>query len=174
MILGIDPGLNCGWACLGTNGEVRSGVLELAPAKKKKFESYGMRWVRLRAHLNELAEQAREAGDPIKLIAYEEVGWSQRNGSAALMYAGIVSGIQLWCEENGPAYVGMPVQSTKKFATGKGNAGKDAMMKAAVATWPKFKPKTSDEADARWIAALAAKEYGGTEIGDLEGLCTGV
>ena len=57
-------------------------------------------------------------------------------------------------------YQGVPVGTIKKHATGKGNAGKDAMIAAAITRG--FTPADDNEADA--IALLAwAQAQGGAQ-----------
>jgi Holliday junction resolvasome RuvABC endonuclease subunit len=52
-----------------------------------------------------------------------------------------------WCEDNNIPYQGVSVGTIKKFATGSGNADKNAVKRAVREKWG-FKPKDDDEADA--------------------------
>jgi len=158
-ILGIDPGTKCGWALRDPSGTMTSGVWDLAV---KRHESAGMRFIRLRGHLNEIYNAT-----PFDLLAYEEVR-RHMGTDAAHIYGGIVAVIQEWCveiydqQEVAANHIGIPVGTIKKFATGKGNAGKAVMVDAAHVKWGEFGPLNGDdnEADARWIAEYAAQEYG--------------
>lgn len=157
-ILAIDPGTQCGWAVRAPDGSYVSGVWDLAV---KRHESPGMRFIRLRAHLNDLA---RAYGS--FLVAYEEVR-NHKGVSAAHIYGGIIATVQAWCAEAKMEHVGIPVGTVKKRATGKGNANKDAMVRAAHQKWlPNVAVGSAltmddNEADARWIAETAWGEYGG-------------
>lgn len=48
----------------------------------------------------------------------------------------------------------------KKYATGKGNAAKDAVLAAAVRRFPDVDVTGNDEADALWLAAIRARIEG--------------
>jgi Holliday junction resolvasome RuvABC endonuclease subunit len=50
--------------------------------------------------------------------------------------------------------------SCKKFASGKGNCGKADMLIAAIRRLPDVDVKDDNEADALWLAAMAADRYG--------------
>ena len=58
----------------------------------------------------------------------------------------------------GIEYMGIPVGTVKKTATGKGNASKEDMMRAARERWPGWEPVDDNDVDARWIAVAAARE----------------
>ena len=65
---------------------------------------------------------------------------------AAHVYGGLMATLTAWCEHHSIAYEGIPVGTIKKFATGRGNAGKPEMIDAAVTAG--FRPKDDNEADA--------------------------
>jgi crossover junction endodeoxyribonuclease RuvC len=148
-ILGIDPGTKCGWAVLKDGKRVASGVWNLAP---RRHEGGGMRFVRLVVYLKEI--EALE----IDAVGYEEVR-RHMGVDAAHIYGGIVATIQTWCESAKPQrpYLGIPVATAKKVATGKGNAKKEAMVAAAVGRFG-VAPADDNEADALFIALALAEE----------------
>ena len=49
---------------------------------------------------------------------------------AAHVYGGLLATLTAWCEHHQIPYQGVPVGTIKKFATGRGNAGKDEMIAA--------------------------------------------
>ena len=67
----------------------------------------------------------------------------------ALRY-GLQMIVQVVCEQARTAYVGVPVSTLKKHATGKGNAKKPQMIQAAMDA--SGLNLSSDEADAYWVA----------------------
>ena len=149
-ILALDPATNTGWA-LHYNGRiVAAGVWNLKP---KRDSSAGMRAINLRTQLNTILKTTN--GEPL-LVAYEVVA-RHKGVHAAHCYGGLVSKIQEWCVDNGAEYAGWPVADIKRFATGKGNANKQAMIDAAAKIWNDF-GGSDDEADARFLAMLAASE----------------
>lgn len=163
-ILGIDPGTHCGWALREPSGGMTSGVWEL---KHGRHDSGGMKMIRLNGYLNEIYNIS-----PFGMIAYEEVR-RHMGTDAAHIYGAIYHKIQEWtlgirASVTGEVLVnhtGIPVGTIKKFATGKGNANKDAMVLFAHAKWPNVHGYAEDwphdEADARWIAECAWSQLNG-------------
>lgn len=151
-ILGIDPGTACGWAMWERGSIVAAGTWDLS---SRRFEGGGMRFLRL----EQLLLQALPG---VNLVAFEEVR-RHMGVDAAHIYGGIIATIQRVCEARTPKvpYLGVPVATAKKLATGKGNAKKDAMVAAANARWGlSLTERDDNEADARWIAEAAAADYG--------------
>ena len=109
-----------------------------------------MRLLRFERHI-------QEALQSVNLIAYEEVR-GHLGTDAAHIYGALTGELQKQGETRGIPYYGVPVATIKKFATGKGNADKNAMIAAGTALWGQSLPH--DETDARFIALFAAKEYG--------------
>lgn len=118
MLLALDLGTTTGFCC-GNHEHLVSGVWLL---KQGRFDGGGMRFVKFRSELNEV-------GIAYKLdrVAYEEVR-RHIGTDAAHVYGGLQAILTEWCETNGIPYEGIPVGTIKKFATGKGNANKDAMV----------------------------------------------
>jgi len=140
-ILAIDPGSSCGWA---VGLPINSGVWQLAPARG---ESPGMRYVRLRANL----WAVHQAYPDLRLVVTEAA--HHRGGAATEYAAGCTATIQAWCCEHSIDHTTVHSATLKKWATGKGNAGKAEMLAAARAK--SFSPTTStdDEIDALWLLA---------------------
>src|SRR5690349_9655047 len=136
-LMSIDPGTSLGWK-VGNDRVSASGVLDLKPSR---YEGGGMRFLRLRRWLD---EQYRLL--PFTELVYEEVH-AHKGTAAAHIYGGIVATIQSWCEDvtarggsvGAPApqiaYRGVGVGTIKRFATGKGNAGKPQMIAAVQERW---------------------------------------
>tara|TARA_B100001123_G_scaffold450928_1_gene625187 strand:+ start:3255 stop:3734 length:480 start_codon:yes stop_codon:yes gene_type:complete len=144
-VLGIDPGTHCGWAVLNESGDRdASGVWNLQPGR---HQGGGMRFVKLRAYLSEVVDAYKEHS---LVLAYEEVR-RHRGTTAAHVYGGVVAVITELCEDREIPYQAIPVGTIKKRATGKGNAGKEAVVAAAEKQWP-HPISRDDEADALWCA----------------------
>ena len=67
--------------------------------------------------------------------------------------------LSAWCEHHGIPYEGVPVGTIKRFATGKGNADKAAMVAAMKARG--FNPADDNEADALALLLWATSAQGG-------------
>jgi Holliday junction resolvasome RuvABC endonuclease subunit len=145
-ILALDLGTKTGWAC-GTSHVKDSGTENFAQGK---FAGGGMRFLAFERWLDKWVE-----GDGVTEVVFEAVR-RHIGTDAAHIYGGLLAILTKWCEARGIPYQGIPVQTIKKHATGKGNAKKDAMMEA-VRRWG-FSPKDDNEADA--IALLSLRING--------------
>jgi len=148
-ILGIDPGSMTGYAVRHSPETWDSGTWDLSA---RRHEGGGMRFLRLRKYLVELLDSTKP-----DVVAYEEVR-RHLGTDAAHVYGGCVAVISSECEARSIPYLGIPVATVKKLATGKGNADKEAMLAAGAKRWPGYQFATHDECDARWIAEAASKE----------------
>lgn len=116
MLLALDLGTKTGY----TYGHSENLIYGTWDFKPTRFESAGMRYVKMRKQLNQLP------GD-ISFVLYEEVR-RHLGTDAAHVYGGLVATLQQWCEENGLNYNSIPVGTIKRFWTGKGNANKADML----------------------------------------------
>ena len=144
-ILALDPGSSCGFACGPEDGIDVSGVWLLAPARG---ESPGVRYLKLRAHLAAI----RERFPDLALVVYEMA--HHRGGAATEYAAGIATHVQSWCAEHGIEHAPAHSARVKKFATGRGNAEKQDMRRAARGRFV-LRTDSDDEIDACWIYAWA-------------------
>jgi hypothetical protein len=140
-VLTLDLGTQCGWALLRPEGIV-SGSESFKPGR---HEGGGMRFLRFSRFLDRLHE------DPITEIYYEEVR-GHKGIDAAHIYGGLLGQLSAWCEHRQIPYQGIPVGTIKRHITGKGNAGKAAVIDAIKAIG--FEPVDDNEAD-----ALAIMDY---------------
>ena len=147
--LGLDLGSLTGFA-LARNGEhLESGVQRFDLARG---ESPGMRFLRFRGWLEKVLEWGPEA------VFYERA--HHRGGHATELLVGFQTRVQEACAERGIPYSGVPTGTLKLFATGKGNASKEAMIEAARERWG-VEPEDDNHADALLALAWGLKEVGG-------------
>jgi crossover junction endodeoxyribonuclease RuvC len=149
IILSLDLGTHCGWK-IGDRELALSGVREFG---NSRFEGGGMRFVKFVKSLRDLTVNLRP-----ELVVYEEVRRHLSTDSAHV-YGGLMATLTSWCEKEQFPYQSVPVQTIKKFATGKGNASK-ADVVAAVQSWG-LQPRDDNEADAMALWEYAQREFGG-------------
>lgn len=63
-------------------------------------------------------------------------------------------------DARGIPWVPIPPATLKKYATGKGNAGKDEVLAAVIRRFPTAEVRGNDEADALMLAAMGADHLG--------------
>ena len=144
-ILSLDPATVCGWAhSSGASGEWDLSI--------RRDESKGMRLIRLRGKINEIYKNAG-----IDLLVYEAARNTRFQG-ALVVQSEFQSVIKVFCEDENIEYRGYSPTEIKKHATGKGNANKAAMMKAASIKFQRAF-KSDNEADAIWLLDLAMRDY---------------
>ena len=150
-VLALDLGTTTGWALRSRDGGITSGTMTFKPSR---FEGGGMRFLRFRGWLAEIANLS----DGVARIVFEEVR-AHAGTDAAHIYGGFLAHLTAWCEEHEVPYEGVPVGTIKAFATGKGNANKAAMIAAIEARG--FRPADDNEADAIALLLWATDPTGG-------------
>lgn len=120
-ILNLDLGTKTGWAVIRSCGEILWGTQSFQPGR---YEGGGMRYLRFAQWLDEMYSISK-----IEAIHFEEVR-RHIGTDAAHVYGGFLSHVSAWAEGKSIPYLGVPVQTIKKFATGKGNAKKEMVIQA--------------------------------------------
>ena len=152
-ILALDLGTTTGWAVRNSRCRILHGTAEFRPTR---FEGGGMRYLRFSKWL----EQTLDVSGGIDAVYFEEVR-RHAGTDAAHIYGGFLAALTSWCEQHGMAYQGVPVGTIKRFATGKGNADKQAMIAAMRVRG--FEPADDNEADAIGILLWALETNGGVQ-----------
>lgn len=143
VTLALDTGTKTGWA-IKTGTMLHSGVQDFQHDAKR--ESPGMRFLRFSRWLHSMMDS-----HPITLVVYEQP--HQRGGGATMVGVGLVATLQAVCAERGVEHQSVHSGTLKKFATGKGNASKEEMVKACP------KAVTDDnESDAIWLLAYSEND----------------
>lgn len=143
-ILAIDQASSCGWCC----GDDLYGCWNLTT---RRDESIGSKLLRFKAKLKEIINL-----EQIGLIVYERV--AGQHATAIIHASKMVAIIETLCEEIGIQYTAYSATEIKRFATGKGNANKDAMVKAAQEKYG-YDGTDDNIADAIHIYQLAKQNY---------------
>lgn len=149
VVLGLDTATKTGWAFYDskTKRVIESGVQDFS---KKRGESNGLVFLRFRKWIASTIQQGAE------LVAYEQA--HHRGGAATELCVNLTGRVQEACAALHIECATVRTMTLKKFATGKGNAGKPEMIAAAhpVIGRP---PIDDNEADAVHVARWAAEEY---------------
>ena len=149
-ILALDLGTNTGWALRSRDGSIASGAIAFRPGR---FEGAGMTFLRFRSWLDEITALAHG----LDAVVFEEVR-RHAGTTAAHVYGGFLAHLTAWCEQQSVPYQGVPVGTIKRHATGKGNAGKEAVIAAMKAKG--HQPADDNEADALAILHWALSQGG--------------
>jgi len=148
QILALDTGLKTGFATL-INGQIETGVQDFS---KRRGESNGLMFMRFNAWLEEIHQLSMIK---IDLIVFERA--HHRGGYATEIGVGLTSRVQEFAVRIGAEYMAVHANTLKKFITGNGKAGKEAMM-----AWFEMKtgrkPESDDEADALALLYFALHE----------------
>jgi len=150
-ILALDLGSTTGWAIRNSRCRILHGTAEFRPTR---FEGGGMRYLRFGKWL----DQTLEVTGGIDAVYVEEVR-RHIGTDAAQVYGGLLATLTAWCEGHAIPYQGVPVGTIKRYATGKGNADKAAMIAAVRGRG--FEPADDNEADAIAILLWAIETHGG-------------
>lgn len=142
-ILALDMATKTGWAMSSASG--------VEDFKKKPGDSRGMIFIRFEAWLNEIITLKKP-----ELIVYERP--HARGRAANEVLNGMLAFLVKVCAVHDIQYSDCPSTTLKMFATGKGNASKDAMMTAYKARWGK-EPIDDNHADASWLLAWAQEQF---------------
>lgn len=143
-ILSLDIATKTGWAT-----STSSGVWDLKP---NRGESTGMRVVRFKAKLKELIEL-----EQINLVAYERP--AGRHKSSIMVASEMIGVLMDLCTSKGVEYASYSASEIKKFATGKGNAGKPLMIEKAKQRFTDIEIIDDNHADALWLLEMVKKEF---------------
>ena len=145
-VIGIDPGLKCGWGYYWSEDRPRCGTWDLRGPDKK----YGT------ASLDRLADYLKDLMRRVQpdLVVAEGIVHAYQAASQHSEMRGV---IRRACSEFGCMYEAVPPAKLKKYATEKGNATKGQMREAFEKAFPRL---GSDLLDDNAIDAMYLADYG--------------
>lgn len=146
-LLALDFGTKLGWAVRSSTGAIDNGTVVITAGR---YQGPGGRWLHLHRWLNKTAE----VYGPFDAVYFEQVR-AHKGVAAAHLYGGYVAHVTAWAESRGIPYKGVPVQTIKIAATGKGNAKKAEVIEGMRAKG--FRPQTDNDADALALLDHAMK-----------------
>ena len=150
-VLALDLGAATGWALRTRDDHVTSGTVI---HRNDRWQGGGMRFLRFRQWLTEI----KHTSGGLDWVVFEEVR-RHAGVDASHAYGGWLAILSAWCEHHVIPYEGVPVGTIKRFATGRGNADKAAMIAAMTARG--FHPADDNEADALALLLWAIDSQGG-------------
>lgn len=139
-VLALDLATKTGYA-VNASGVTTSGAVTFE--RKSPEEHPGARYTRFQRWLRE-----RIALDKPKLIVFEEPMGHFQSAAAAFIIIGLRGIMMSTASYYGIPTLGVPQTKLKKWATGKGNAKKEDMIRAMRSRWPDVPFDTNDECDA--------------------------
>lgn len=142
-ILALDIATTTGWKTASA-----SGTWNLKP---NRGESEGMRVVRFKSKVREMIKM-----ESITLVSYERPAGLFK--SSIMVASEMIGVLKDLCIEVNVDLACYSATEIKKFATGKGNANKEAMIKKAIELG--YSPADDNEADAIHLYNLTAKDIG--------------
>lgn len=99
---------------------------------------------------------------PVDLVVIEQPAFSRTTGhhhDRSGLWWLVVDAIWGWSESPLPVAEVSPT-TLKKYATGRGNAGKDEVLLAVARRFPDVDLRDNNQADALWLAAMGARRLG--------------
>lgn len=150
-ILALDIATKTGWRT-----RTASGVWDF---KLKADDSKGMRLISFEKQLRATLKKSQ-----INLVVFESYVITPKQANAAHVSLELQGVLKLVCEHLGIEYTSRSPKEIKKFATGNGNASKDAMLEGARLRWAGIDVIDHNHADALWLYDLAEKLYGNCEF----------
>lgn len=143
-ILALDPATKMGFA-------TSSGISGTKDFKIKKDESNGVKLLQFKKFLIDTIETEK-----INFVSFERPGGRFKND--IMSHAKWIAIIETVCTEKEIDYLSFSPSEIKLFATGKGNASKDVMLRKAIHHFKK-NIKDDNEADALWILELTKSKF---------------
>ena len=158
-ILALDLGTTTGWALRAPATPITHGFVSF---KSQRFEGGGMRYLRFGRWLAELKATVA-APEGLGAVYVEEVR-RHLGVDAAHVYGGLLATLTAWCEQHQIPYLGVPVGTIKRHATGRGNAGKAEVIAAMRARG--YAVSDDNEADALALLHWALAQEAATVLGE--------
>ena len=156
-LLTLDPATKTGYA-IGENGKViSSGVWDNTPKKATKKQPGESKHYRLEKLWWKLVAFEEQTQKPITHVVYEGAAGFMRGKAAVESSHQFRAIILLWASLNDIPITEIQPQDLKRFATGKGNADKPEMLKAAIQKG--YAGSTDDNEVDAWLILQWAFQY---------------
>ena len=155
-MVGVDPSLtSTGVAILDTEDVLVIETFTVA-SKGRRDDSWPDRWRRI----DDAAGRVVQLVPAGAAVAIEAPSYGQARQSGVHDRAGLWWAIYSRIIDAGAPVSPVPPATRARYAAGKGNAAKDAVLAAAVRRYPQAAIANNDEADAVVLAAWLARHLG--------------
>ena len=161
IVVGIDPSLtSTGVAVVDTDDRL---VIDVHRVQSKGAR--GDTWVQRLARIEDMADRVVQIAERrrlygLGLVVIEAPSLASRNAGSAHDRSGLWWAMYARLNDLDVTVVPVPPANRAKYACGKGNAPKDAVMLAAAKRYPQADLTGNDEADAVILAAIGARLAG--------------
>lgn len=150
-------GLDLSLASTGI-ARIQAGVPAVARIKSKPTgPTSGEQVIRLHRIVSDITAQLPTVGETFVAVEGPAFG---ANDKGAHIRGGLWWAVRHELHLAGFHTLVIPPSNVKKYATGKGNAQKDAVLAAVIRRYPTVDVTGNDEADALVLAAMAARFHG--------------
>lgn len=153
MIVGVDFSLTSTGVCAITDGEAE--CITIKTRKEEQWWLFPERVASIAAQILEWADVT--AGDQIVI---ETPAFMAKSATLDKMLGGWWLLVHHLTGSIGEPPLRVTPQQVKKYATGKGNAGKDEVLAAVIRRYPDVLVTGNDQADALVLAAIGAAVLG--------------
>lgn len=153
-VIGLDLSLTATGVALIEDGSITVRTITSKPSG----DSLDARQARLHNLVANLLTNHMPT-DPVDLVVIEQPAFSRTTGhhhDRSGLWWMVVDAIWGWREEITPM-AEVPPTTLKKYATGKGNAAKDAVLLAVARRYPHVDIRDNNMADALVLAAMGAR-----------------
>lgn len=142
----------------------RDGRVSLTTVRTRRpdHDRNGWEWPRRQRYiLGPILEVLRRATPPVLVVKERRIESLDVAGASALDLAGLHAVVDYALAAKGVPIAGVNLTHLKSYATAKGNAPKDVVLRSAILELgPLIMPANHDEADALWLLAMAVHHYG--------------
>lgn len=156
IVAGIDPSLTgTGVAILDTEDRLTIDCHTIG-SKGARSDTWPMRLLRIRRTTDRITDLVPDGAH----VAIEAPSYGQARQGGVHDRAGLWWALYGALTDAGHEVVPVPPASRARYATGKGNASKDAVLAAAVRRYPHAPIDDNNQADAVVLAAWLARAMG--------------
>lgn len=159
LVLGIDSSLTRTGLCHVFTSEFDQGIEIEVRSVSTSPAAYGTTPCGYSRRIDHLVQAIEPWMKGVDLVAIEQLAYAAR-GNAAFALPWLWGRIIDSAAERKIPVLVVGTSARAKYATGKGNSPKDAVLAAAIRRWPNVDITDNDVADALIVAAIGSRHIG--------------